>query len=117
MNIVSLNIRGLGETRKRDWVQSLCRLHKASFFGLQETHLDRSLNREMIRECWGDYNFEFAYENASGRSGGLVSIWDRNYFTSSEVIKSRSFFYCYWYLFNLLLPGGICKCLWSPIPF
>ncbi|XP_023766956.1 uncharacterized protein LOC111915534 [Lactuca sativa] len=92
MNIVSLNICGLGENRKKDWVQSLRRLHKASFFSLQETHLDGSHNREMIRECWGDYNFEFVYENAFGRSGGLVSIWDKNYFTSFEVIKSRSFF-------------------------
>ncbi|XP_052620998.1 uncharacterized protein LOC128126882 [Lactuca sativa] len=40
----------------------------------QETHLDGSLNREMIRECWGDYNFEFAYENASAYSCSVAFV-------------------------------------------
>lgn len=99
MNILSLNIRGLGEARKWDWIHTLRRTHKAVFIGIQETHLEETLSWELVKKCWGDQNFDFACENAFGRSGGLVSIWDRNYFTSSEVIKSRSF----------LIVFGICS--------
>lgn len=91
MNFMSLNIRGFGDARKRDWILSLRRLHKFSFIGIQESQLEDPVNRELIKDCWGDINFDYDFMNANGRSGGLISIWDKSMFNSSEVIKSNSF--------------------------
>ncbi|CAH1440536.1 unnamed protein product [Lactuca virosa] len=44
-----------------------------------------------ITECWSGNNWGFEQVFTTGRSGGLVSIWDKGTFTITETIKSRYF--------------------------
>lgn len=43
MNIMTLNIRGTGETHKVEWIRKLKHTQKVDFIGIQETKGIRSL--------------------------------------------------------------------------
>ncbi|TYI32171.1 hypothetical protein ES332_A04G040300v1 [Gossypium tomentosum] len=64
MKIVSWNIRGLGSNIKIAMVNRL------------ETKLVE-VSRDMISRMWGNDNFDFRFTAAVGRSGGLITIWDK----------------------------------------
>lgn len=77
MNCMSLNIRGMGEKDKLEWVRRLKTSQKLHFIGIQETQIADFSNIKII-DCWDDDNFDYDFVNATGRSGGLVCIWDRS---------------------------------------
>ncbi|XP_023733607.1 uncharacterized protein LOC111881445 [Lactuca sativa] len=52
-----------------------------------------------VNGCWDSNNFDYAGVDSTGRSGGLISIWDTTCFQKSEVIKNRHF----------LIVSGKCK--------
>lgn len=39
MNCITLDVRGLGEDHKVNWIQTLKYRYKISFFGIQETQM------------------------------------------------------------------------------
>lgn len=88
MNLLSLNIRGVSETRKVEWVQTLKRKHKIDFVALQETHFIDSSNID-VTGCWGSNDFSCEAVDAYGRSGGLLCIWNPTIFNSNFCQKSR----------------------------
>nr|GEV37262.1 RNA-directed DNA polymerase, eukaryota, reverse transcriptase zinc-binding domain protein [Tanacetum cinerariifolium] len=79
MNIMYFNSCGLG-ANKCNAIAKLCIKHKVSFLGIQETHATK-LDPFKIKRTWGNSQFDFVESPASGRSGGLVSIWDPNVFS------------------------------------
>ena len=44
-----------------------------------------------MQECWNGTEFDSEGVNASGRSGGLLSIWNKELFVKTEVIKNKCF--------------------------
>lgn len=90
MNCVGLNVRGIGETHKFSWVKRLKVRNKISFLGLQETQLTNT-DAIDVHGCWDSDDFGFSSIKSSGRSGGLLSIWDVNIFEVKEIIKSNHF--------------------------
>ncbi|GJW21648.1 RNA-directed DNA polymerase, eukaryota, reverse transcriptase zinc-binding domain protein [Tanacetum coccineum] len=38
-----------------------------------------------LKSMWGNYNFDFAYSMARGRSRGLISMWDPNSFIKDDI--------------------------------
>lgn len=90
MNIMTLNVLGLGEYQKVTSVRKLVRSHKLSFNGIQETQLADADNIN-VANCWGSDQCNADKVHATGRSGGLTNIWDPLVFTSMDVIKSRYF--------------------------
>jgi len=91
MNLMTLNIRGLGEKHKQDWVSKLRLEQNLSFMAIQETHLEDDINLDFVIKCWGTRNCDFDFVNSTGRSGGIISVWDTAVFSVSKSIKSRSF--------------------------
>lgn len=57
---------------------------------IQETKLE-SIDRFAVQKLWGNGDFEFAFSNAIGASGGLLSIWNRAFFKAANIISHRSF--------------------------
>ncbi|PWA77400.1 hypothetical protein CTI12_AA222640 [Artemisia annua] len=55
-----------------------------SFLGIQETHSTK-VDSLKVKCSWGNFQFEYAECPSSGRSGGLVSIWDPNIFSKTKV--------------------------------
>lgn len=44
-----------------------------------------------MEELWGGRNFGFAQKEASGRSGGIISIWDVGVFTALEAVGGDNY--------------------------
>nr|GEX53455.1 RNA-directed DNA polymerase, eukaryota, reverse transcriptase zinc-binding domain protein [Tanacetum cinerariifolium] len=66
-------IIGFGDLNKRRWVRDLCNLYKVNFLAIQETkmlHVDLWL----LRQAWGNSNFDFASFSARGFSGGNLHV-------------------------------------------
>ncbi|KAK8317082.1 hypothetical protein V6Z11_A13G083800 [Gossypium hirsutum] len=76
MKIVSCNVKGLGLDIKITMVNKLVRLHRVDVCFLQETKLEE-VSRENISKMWGDDNIDFRFTTAVGRSGRLITIWDK----------------------------------------
>lgn len=91
MNIMSLNVRGLGEKYKIDWVCRLKRENRLGMIEIQGTKLGESSPPFNATNCWGDSDCKFEQVFTTGRSGGIISIWDTRMFSLVEVIKSRHF--------------------------
>ncbi|XP_022001105.1 uncharacterized protein LOC110898605 [Helianthus annuus] len=92
MNFLSVNIRGLGSDDKGTWIRKLRSSNAIGFIMLQETQF-ASLEGFDSGRFWGQGKYECDWVDATGRSGGLVSIWDPKRFSVSRVIKNR-FFLC-----------------------
>jgi len=92
MNYMALNIRGIGEQHKRKWVRDLRSQNKINMLCLQETQLGSSSSACMdVKSCWGGSDCAFEIIEATGRSGGLLTVWDENIFKLSDVSKGRHF--------------------------
>ncbi|GJX90487.1 RNA-directed DNA polymerase, eukaryota, reverse transcriptase zinc-binding domain protein [Tanacetum coccineum] len=88
MNIISFNSCGMG-VEKCKAISKLCNKHNVFFLGIQETHL--TMVDSFKAKClWGNFQFEYAVSPSSGRSGGLISIWDSNAFTKLNVIPHEN---------------------------
>nr|KAJ0191688.1 hypothetical protein LSAT_V11C800406980 [Lactuca sativa] len=75
---------------KTGWVRRLKKQHKANFIGLQETQISTS-SRIDVNGCWDSNEFDYESVDASGRSGGIISIWDISVFQRTDVIKNRHY--------------------------
>lgn len=76
----------MGCDDKVNWINRLCRDHDISFWALQETKIN-SFDDSLIKRIWGDYGFDFAFLNARGKSGGILSIWDNQIFNKDKVLS------------------------------
>ncbi|CAI9266190.1 unnamed protein product [Lactuca saligna] len=78
-----------GETHKITWVRRLKNQHHISYIGPQETQLLDSDDID-VAGCWGlTTGFDFATIHATGRSGGILSIWDNNLYRVDQVLMCR----------------------------
>nr|GFC68669.1 RNA-directed DNA polymerase, eukaryota [Tanacetum cinerariifolium] len=71
MNILSLNIQGLGHKKKKEWVKELNIKHKVNFLALQETKMDR-VNRMDVKFIWDNSNYQYVSSDSAGSSGGIL---------------------------------------------
>lgn len=79
MKILSFNVRGLGKRAKRREIREMLKKFKIEFCCIQETKLEKIGDR-ICRGLCGDQNFGWAYVDAEGKSGGILSIWDDRVF-------------------------------------
>nr|GEY75586.1 protein ALP1-like isoform X1 [Tanacetum cinerariifolium] len=84
MKFLSLNIQGLAQKAKKDWVKELCVKNKVNFLALQETKME---NMELfcVKTCWGNMAFDYVHSDYVGNSGGILCVWDPNAFCKSSV--------------------------------
>ncbi|KAM0029767.1 putative RNA-directed DNA polymerase [Helianthus debilis subsp. tardiflorus] len=90
MNYLSVNLRGVRDSKKADWVRGLKTTHGAHFVAIQETKVQGDISF-LVNRFWGRSIFEFDAVESTGRSGGLLTIWDPSMFIKSGVIKKRNF--------------------------
>lgn len=89
MNILSLNIRGMGNSHKIEWLSRLRKENCFSFCGIQESRLS-SVSSD-IGDWWGSSDVEYEAVSSIGKSGGIISFWDKNLFQVITTIKSNHF--------------------------
>jgi len=89
MNIMSLNIRGINDSHKVAWLKNLKREHCLNFCAIQESRC--SSLPDGIADWWDSSEVRMEHVDAVGRSGGLISFSDCNYFKATTIIKSRHY--------------------------
>ncbi|KAI8569700.1 hypothetical protein RHMOL_Rhmol02G0297800 [Rhododendron molle] len=57
---------------------------------VQETKLEQ-VDKIAIQRIWGNADLDFASASAVGASGGLLTIWNKEFFTADSVISHRNF--------------------------
>lgn len=90
MNVISLNINGLGEDKKKSWIRSMVGKDSPSFLGIQETKME-NIDLMFAKSLWPRDNLGFAFSNSMGASGGILSIWDSSIFTLEHKIVERNY--------------------------
>lgn len=87
MNIIYLNIRGIGESHKVEWVNRLKQNFNLMFCGIQEMQISNALEIDVVG-CWEHQDFDYDVVEASGQSSGLLCIREKSYFTKILSIKN-----------------------------
>lgn len=73
-------------------MRTLRRTHGIAVACLQETQLGLTSSTSIkIQDFWGNSNCDFEVIEATGRSEGLLTIWDNQQFTVTKIIRSRFF--------------------------
>ncbi|XP_076892880.1 uncharacterized protein LOC143544733 [Bidens hawaiensis] len=85
-----VNIRGIGDACKADWVRGLKTSNGVHFLAIQETK-KINIPGYLVSRLWGKYAFEYDSVDAEGRSGGILSVWDPSYFRKVGRIIHRRF--------------------------
>ncbi|PWA75817.1 RNA-directed DNA polymerase, eukaryota, Nucleotide-binding alpha-beta plait domain protein [Artemisia annua] len=98
MNVMSINIRGMGRVDKAGWISNVRVANEVCFVMFQESQLVSMQNVNLDR-FWGRGEYEAEWVEATGRSGGIVSMWDKKVFQKLSVLKHR----------NILVVHGIIK--------
>nr|GEU74695.1 RNA-directed DNA polymerase, eukaryota [Tanacetum cinerariifolium] len=68
IKILSLNVQGLSQKTKKDWVKELSTKHRVNFLALQETKMERISHMD-VKFIWGNSNFQFVSSDSVGNSG------------------------------------------------
>ncbi|CAJ2637813.1 unnamed protein product [Trifolium pratense] len=79
MKILSLNMRGWGNTAKRRRLSSLIQSGAYELCFLQETKRCK-FDDSMVNSLWGHSNVEWLAKASCGLSGGLLTVWKRDLF-------------------------------------
>ncbi|KAL8546184.1 hypothetical protein ACS0TY_006047 [Phlomoides rotata] len=62
---------------------------------IQETKME-NVEAKICCELWSDNNFDWAFCKTGGRSGGILTIWNKSIFCKSSV----------WHISGLLVVNG-----------
>jgi exonuclease III len=90
MNSLSWNIRGVGDAVKIARVKKMKQDLKINFIALQET-LSSDWTKMRWERCWENSPMDCEGVNSSGRSGGLVCIWDKCSLKKIRAIHNQNF--------------------------
>ncbi|XVE94527.1 hypothetical protein REPUB_Repub02eG0016400 [Reevesia pubescens] len=105
MKMLTWNVRGLGKSVKRRAVKKLILNTKPLAILLQETKLQQ-VDDFIVRSLWGTSNISWEFSGSLGASGGLITLWDENFFRlESKFIAQR-----YILLVGTLIPLNL-KCI------
>ncbi|TYJ26696.1 hypothetical protein E1A91_A07G138200v1 [Gossypium mustelinum] len=117
--------QGLGSDGKIVAINRLVRIHRVNVCFLQETKLEK-VSGDLVRRIWGEDYFEFRFAAEVGRSGGLITIWDKSsfitrkvYCTNRLIVVERNWCCEGWegVLINVYTPNGLLeqKIFWVEI--
>jgi exonuclease III len=91
MKIMTLNLRGWGDSAKRRRLRSLINSGAFDVCLFQETKCT-SFTDTMIHGLWGHKDVGWEAKESQGLSGGLLSIWNKDLF----VVRSSFLELVFW---------------------
>jgi hypothetical protein len=83
-NILTWNVRGLNEGRKRLKIRNLLSKWKIDIVCLQETKL-KMVSNQIVHSLWRCPYKEWCHVDSIGASGGILLMWDRRVVTKLDV--------------------------------
>jgi len=90
MKIISINIRGIGDNIKRNYLRNLISKEEANMVCIQETKCTK-LSKESIFLMWGSNEVDWVENGASNSAGGILTVWRKSCFQMSRFINGRNF--------------------------
>nr|GFC38034.1 RNA-directed DNA polymerase, eukaryota [Tanacetum cinerariifolium] len=94
MNILSLNIQGLGHKTKEEWIKELTSKNRINFMAIQETKT-HYVNHIDVKFMWGNSNYNYVYSEAVGNSDGILYVWEATVFKKDYATISDNFIAIY----------------------
>ena len=85
IKMISWNVRGLNESRKRLVVKNLLREWKCDVVCLQEMKI-ASMNRQLVCSLWGCPYVDWAVLEVDQIVGGILIMWDKRVLDKVEVM-------------------------------
>ncbi|XP_058752696.1 uncharacterized protein LOC131625878 [Vicia villosa] len=79
MIILSYNLRGGGIRAKRKRVGFLIQKGDVDLCFIQETKLS-GIGMNLVKEMWGGVDVEWSFLDAIGASGGILTVWKKDFF-------------------------------------
>lgn len=89
MIILSWNIRGLNARVKRSNLRKLVLSHKPNIIFIQETKME-SITNKTLKSIWNDDQSAHSFSPSLGSSGGILSLWEKNFFVMEHCQTSRN---------------------------
>ncbi|KAJ0433652.1 putative RNA-directed DNA polymerase [Helianthus annuus] len=93
MNFLTLNVRGLGVQAKQGWFRGMRLEQHIGCVLFQETLCSNVVSKD-LEGFWGRGGFDFGFVEPTGRSGGLVTMWDTNVFDLQVTDRNRNYVLC-----------------------
>ncbi|GKB49399.1 RNA-directed DNA polymerase, eukaryota [Tanacetum coccineum] len=90
MNLLSINVQGLGNKTKKEWIKELTIKNKLKLIAIQETKMDKISHMD-VKFMWGNPNYDFVCSDSLGNSGGILCIWEASVFKKDYVSISDNF--------------------------
>jgi exonuclease III len=85
LKLLSWNVRGLNDPKKREVLKNWLRKWKVDVVCLQETKLDK-VDWKVIQSIWGNRYVGWVVLNAEHTAGGVLLLWDKRVL---ELIDSK----------------------------
>ena len=85
LRLLSWNVRGLNNPRKREVCKNLLKDWKCDIVCFQETKVS-STDVAFVRSLWGSPFTDWTVLDAMQSSGGVLLIWDKRVFEKLDVI-------------------------------
>ncbi|EOY16579.1 Uncharacterized protein TCM_035385 [Theobroma cacao] len=82
--------RGLGRGEKKRALRKLLRIEKPSMVFIQETKIE-TVSRNLFSRLWNGEEIVGKVVEADGRSGGIISLWQKNFFELEVCKMERNF--------------------------
>nr|XP_043626070.1 uncharacterized protein LOC122597557 [Erigeron canadensis] len=79
-----------GTQSLRAGIQEVKKKEGVSFIAFQEIQCS-SVDDNMIKKLWGISSMEWELVEPTGRSGGMISVWDPGVFMKVDVVKDSNF--------------------------
>jgi len=91
MKIISLNIRGLGGTIKRNYLRDLIYKEQANMVCLQETKCV-GVSREKVCLLWGSNEVDWVEKKVVNSASGVLTIWSSKSFQLYRSVNGSNYF-------------------------
>ncbi|XVF06563.1 hypothetical protein REPUB_Repub06bG0060100 [Reevesia pubescens] len=89
MGLISWNVRGLGKREKRRFVRRVSLNWKLDLLFIQESKV-KEVDQRFARSLWRDSLVSFEFSSSIGSTGGLISLWNNDFFeVESKFISHR----------------------------
>ena len=105
LQLLSWNVRGVNNPRKREVCKNLLKDWKCDIVCLQETKVS-STDTVFVRSLWGSPFIDWAVLDVVQSSGGVLLIWDKRVYEQLDIFVGQ-------FSVNVLLRGVVDDFVWA----